>query len=250
MLSSNNKHVLEAASDPDTLELLSFLHEDHKLFPFQARAAAPRLPPPAARASASAALSPPAPCLPPAAFQTLNFKYGTAQPVHSDLAHFDTLPKRGLMAASWLALEDIHARSGPLVVYPGSHQLGLWDFAQLGIAPDMPRKGELVNETSYPLYERAVRDEVQDMEAEVLSSVRKGDTVVWANSLLHGGSPVLDHNRTRLSQVSHYFFEPATIFWVPRLSPEDRHLHRKSPETWATLVATSMRRAASSTARV
>lgn len=116
-----------------------------------------------------------------------------------------------------------------------------WDFAQLGITPDMPRNAELVNETSYPLYEAKLRDEIakRKMSAEVLNGVKKGDLVIWANSLLHGGSQVLNNSMTRLSQVTHFFFEPTEIAWSPRLSPEDRHLHRRSPETWAALAQAS-----------
>ena len=44
-------------------------------------------------------------------FATLNFVMGTGQPVHSDVVHFDSFPQRGLMAAAWLALEDVVAVS-------------------------------------------------------------------------------------------------------------------------------------------
>jgi hypothetical protein len=83
--------IMQIAIDPDTLEFLAYLH-DRKAFPFQ----------------------------------TLNFPVGTQQSTHSDVVHFDTLPTRGLMTASWVALEDIHPHSGPLRWYPGSHKLGLW----------------------------------------------------------------------------------------------------------------------------
>src|SRR5262249_28209095 len=36
---------------------------------------------------------------------------------------------------------------------------------------------------------------------------RKGDTLIWAANLLHGGSHQRDLNATRWSQVTHYFFE-------------------------------------------
>ena len=35
-------------------------------------------------------------------------------------------------------------------------------------------------------------------------------TFLWAASLLHGGTPVIDRNLTRLSQASHYFFAEPT----------------------------------------
>ena len=44
--------------------------------------------------------------------------------------------------------------------------------------------------------------------------------MIWAASLLHSGSPILDSNRTRLSQVSHYFFDQGanTTYWIPSVS--------------------------------
>jgi len=209
LLNAAHPAVLDIATDTDTEGFLAFLHERT-----------------------------------PFAFQTLNFKYGTAQPAHSDVTHFDTLPTRGLMAAAWLALEDVHVASGPLIVYPGSHRLGLWDMAQLGIREDLPLRGVVPNSTAYPLYERVLAETITErgLASELMTDVKRGDVIVWANSLLHGGGPVLDPNATRLSQVTHFFFEPAAMFWVPRLSPEDRHLHQKYPSEWAALSEASRRR--------
>jgi hypothetical protein len=83
--------VRDLAVDPDTLDFLGYLH-GRQAFPFQ----------------------------------TLNFPLATQQPVHSDVIHFDTLPVRGLMTAAWVALEDIHPDSGPLIYYSGSHKMGKW----------------------------------------------------------------------------------------------------------------------------
>ena len=38
--------------------------------------------------------------------------------------------------------------------------------------------------------------------------VKRGQALIWAANLHHGGRPVLDATRTRHSQVNHYFFEP------------------------------------------
>ncbi|KAJ1624762.1 hypothetical protein T492DRAFT_844492 [Pavlovales sp. CCMP2436] len=196
--------VTRAATDPEMQGFLSFLHNDAQ----------------------------------PVPFQTLNFKYGTAQPAHSDVVHFDTLPVRGRMTASWLALEDIHANSGPLFVYPGSQRLGLWDQAQLGLEPDLPptRTGGVENITQYMRYHERL---ASAMEAAGLrqhvAQMLKGDVIVWAASVIHGGTAIVDPGRTRLSMVTHYWLEPASHFWVPRLSPEDKHLHCKRPENWQQL---------------
>ena len=54
--------------------------------------------------------------------QTLNFIHGSQQAVHQDVIHLTPFPQ-GFMCGVWVALEDIHPDSGPLIVYPGSHRL-------------------------------------------------------------------------------------------------------------------------------
>jgi len=62
--------------------------------------------------------------------------------------------------------------------------------------------------------------------------LRKGETFVWAASLLHGGAPIRNPNRTRLSHVSHYFFLGGSMeqtYWTPRTSRlSDGYITRKS----------------------
>ncbi|MET3885828.1 phytanoyl-CoA dioxygenase family protein [Niastella sp. OAS944] len=55
-------------------------------------------------------------------FQTINFINGSGQRAHSDSVHMTTYPL-GYLIAIWVALEDVHADSGPLFYYPGSHKL-------------------------------------------------------------------------------------------------------------------------------
>ena len=37
--------------------------------------------------------------------------------------------------------------------------------------------------------------------------LKKGQALIWASNLLHGGSAHRDKGRTRHSQVTHYYFE-------------------------------------------
>ena len=133
------------------------------------------------------------------------------------------------MVAAWLALEDVDPTSGPLHFFPGSHRLGLWDIAHLGL------EQRWLNDTRDftrrdPRYERDYADYQAVLQLEIerrrlprsVALLRRGETLLWAASLLHGGSPVLDPNRTRLSQATHYFLEPAKgepqTYWIPSLS--------------------------------
>ena len=65
-------------------------------------------------------------------FQTLNFPVGTQQHFHTDAVHFSSVPER-FVCGVWVALEDIHEDSGPLVYYPGSHRLPILMNEHLGV---------------------------------------------------------------------------------------------------------------------
>jgi len=162
----------------------------------------------------------------PVPFQTLNFRMGTEQDVHSDTIHFNSRPS-GWMCGVWVALEDMDESNGPLVYYPGSHkwpEVTMQDVEnagyfkrdridalltlgnRLGVPPH--RQGR-----HYDAYERYIKDHVaQSGVSPAYGLIKKGDALVWASNLLHGGSHQKDKTRTRKSQVTHYFFEGARYY--------------------------------------
>src|SRR5947207_1847885 len=114
----------------------------------------------------------------PLAFQTLNFRYGSEQAVHSDTIHFNSKPA-GFMCGVWVALEDIDLENGPLVYYPGSHAL-----------PELTMEdaGAESRQEDYPRYERFVADMIEQRGFEpAYGTLRKGQAIVWPANLLHGG---------------------------------------------------------------
>ena len=136
-------------------------------------------------------------------FQTLNFRVGTQQCAHSDTVHFHSIPQH-FMAGVWVALEDVHPDAGPLQVYPSSHRLPVLDPFDLGIEADWD---------SYPEYETAIEAMVAALNMEAYSlRLQRGQAVIWAANLLHGGGAVADATRTRLSQATHYYFEDCTYY--------------------------------------
>lgn len=179
--------VRQIAVDPDSLQFLEFIHGGRRIFPFQ----------------------------------TLNFQKGTQQPIHSDIIHFDTQP-RTLMTAAWVALEDMNKDNGPLRFYPKSHQWGTWDYAEMGmhqkydIASDKS-DGKQDTQVKYG-YELEKAMKQLGLRETVASELKKGQTFIWAAGLVHGGSIQNNMELTRLSQVSHYYFEGSNYWWVPRLS--------------------------------
>ncbi|NES91359.1 phytanoyl-CoA dioxygenase family protein, partial [Okeania sp. SIO2B9] len=155
----------------------------------------------------------------PIPFQTLNFKFGTQQSTHSDSIHFSSMPAR-FMCGVWVALEDVDANNGPLHYYPGSHKLPIFDLNDLGITGSYQNKPYDV----YPIYEEFLQSLIEHNGLKKVELyVKKGQALIWAANLLHGGSPVLDKNRTRYSQVTHYYFSDC-MYYIPLLS--DPFLHR------------------------
>lgn len=142
----------------------------------------------------------------PIPFQTLNFPRGTEQNTHSDTIHFHSWPQRW-MCGVWVALEDITESNGPLHYYPGSHRLPIVDANDASAL-----------DHGYGHYEAAIQElvTIAGLKKERFLP-RKGDCLVWAANLLHGGEPILDPQSSRFSQVSHYYFEGCDFF-APLLS--------------------------------
>jgi len=144
-------------------------------------------------------------------FQTLNFPTGTEQMAHSDTIHFNSMPS-GYMAGVWVALEDIDEDNGPLVYYPGSHNLPEYRMQDFGLRSSYD---------DYCLYEQAIDRLIKkyDLQPEY-GLVRKGQAIIWHANLLHGGSAQRDKARSRHSQVTHYFFEGCRYYTPMNSTPE------------------------------
>lgn len=127
-------------------------------------------------------------------FQTLNFPTGSEQAPHADTLHFSSEPF-GFMCGVWIALEDVGAEQGPLQYFPGSQHLAPIDGG------DLSAQG---GASAYPAL-MASNLRKAGLKSKTLH-LRKGQIALWVANLVHGGSPVLDPESTRLSQVVHYYF--------------------------------------------
>lgn len=141
-------------------------------------------------------------------FQTLNFPVGTQQEAHSDSMHFSSVPER-FMCGVWLALEDIDEGNGALEYYPGSHKLPIYTNEHIGLCAAVARD----KDAHYPAYVSLWKQIVQahGLRKETFSA-RKGQALIWSANLLHGGGAHLDPQRTRWSQVTHYYFENCAYY--------------------------------------
>jgi phytanoyl-CoA hydroxylase len=131
------------------------------------------------------------------AMQTLTFLRGTEQPAHQDYAYVVAdIPSH--LAASWVALEDVHPDAGPLFYWPGSHTIPRFDWGNGPfLTPSSTR-----DETSFRDHIEAACAARGLQRREFLP--RKGDVFLWHAALAHGGAPVIDPDRTRKSLVTHY----------------------------------------------
>jgi hypothetical protein len=150
----------------------------------------------------------------PVPFQTLNFPVGTQQSFHSDCAHFSCLPER-FMCGVWLAMEDIHQDAGPLTYIAGSHRWPVISNLMVGrtSANNAHDSAQSPFEDAWKAIARATNAQPETF------CPNKGQALIWAANLLHGGSPQIDPTRTRWSQVSHYYFEDC-IYYTPAFSDE------------------------------
>lgn len=147
-------------------------------------------------------------------FQTLNFPVGTQQHMHTDSVHFSSQPER-FMCGVWVAFEDVTIEAGPLFYYPGSHRWPIISNLMIG------RKGPSSDGSSAQAPFEAVWRalvEANHTQGEAFLA-RKGQALIWAANLLHGGMEQFDKTRTRWSQVTHYFFADC-LYYTPAFSEE------------------------------
>ena len=153
-------------------------------------------------------------------FQTLNFQRGSQQDVHADTIHFHSEPA-GFMCGVWIALEDVEPGCGPLTYYPGSHKLPVLTMRGAGVNRPDPEPEDYGR-----YYLKAVSDRLQQAGfAQQEALLRKGQALVWAANLAHGGSAIEQPGSTRRSLVVHFFFEDC-VYHTPMLSDvEGSRLH-------------------------
>jgi len=149
----------------------------------------------------------------PYPFQTLSFRCGSQQKTHSDTIHFGSIPY-GFMCGVWVALEDIDEANGPLHYYPQSQKLPVYDLLDIGVTAFTQAQAF----ENYSRYEEFVEGMmIREGLDRVELHVPRGKALIWASNLFHGGTPIRDLARSRLSQVTHYHFH-GCMYFAPLLS--------------------------------
>ena len=133
------------------------------------------------------------------AFQCLTFNYGSQQAMHQDGAYV-VVSKPLQFMASWIALEDVSPGTGELQYHVGSHRLDDFLFPGESKSWNPGKHGKEVHQQFMKHLEDLKDSETMPLETFL---PRKGDALIWASDLVHGGSKI-DGDHTRRSIVTHY----------------------------------------------
>jgi phytanoyl-CoA hydroxylase len=131
------------------------------------------------------------------AMQTLTFIYGSEQRTHQDFPYVVSGVTSHL-AASWIALEDVHPDAGPLGYYPGSHTIRKFDWEDGLVWKSDVRR----NERHFQVH---LEEECEGAGLDLKTfPARKGDVFIWHAALAHRGMAVNQAGLTRRSVVTHF----------------------------------------------
>lgn len=144
--------------------------------------------------------------------QSLTFIHGSTQDAHQDTIHLTPFP-RGFMCGIWIALEDVVPGSGELFYYPGSHRLPAVLCSTHGVPKVDSDVGDYSNFGA--VFTPAIRTLIAsqaDLQPQTFLP-KAGDVLIWQENLIHGGSPRILRDQTRMSMVIHAFAEPALVYY-------------------------------------
>ena len=152
----------------------------------------------------------------PLAFSTINFLTSTQQPLHSDYAHFGTIPEL-LLIGTWIALEDINPDSGPLQIVPKSHKWSIYRYSEQNNGKVPSGLDEIKKQ--YTQYENWVKNEIKTKNLrQITPMMKKGDCIIWSANILHGSPECKIPGSSRKSQVTHWTLENIEKHYNPIFS--------------------------------
>ncbi len=143
----------------------------------------------------------------PVANQQLLFQRSNGHRVHQDTSVV-CLEDPMLLAATWIALEDVQEGSGELAFYDRSHRLPHYLFKDGSKRMDFAQD----DETRYvEELDAACRREGMEYQRFM---AKKGDVFFWTADLVHRSHPrTLPDGTSRLSCVTHYHPTTTRPFW-------------------------------------
>jgi hypothetical protein len=139
--------------------------------------------------------------------QTLAYIFGSQQEAHQDTIHLTPYPK-GMMCGTWIALQDVQEDTGELTFYPGSHAEPVLRIVNLEC-------GKVLN-GDYSAFAQAINPVHQSQAGTYAREKflpKKGDLLIWHESLLHEGSVRINTHAERRSIVIHSFAENSLVYY-------------------------------------
>jgi len=137
-------------------------------------------------------------------FTSLTFESGSEQPIHRDSPYFCTRPEYYYFGV-WVALDHVDARNGALAVIDGGHLVQEPDrFEIVDNYYDADSKINPVDPRLWNDYQASTLRLCEDRGlTRKIVQMAPGDTLIWHPHLPHGGIPIVDKDRSRLSMVNH-----------------------------------------------
>lgn len=132
----------------------------------------------------------------PMIINSLNFKKGSQQPHHFD-TYYMPPPVENMMVVSSICIEKQSPEAGPISYYPGSHKIPPYVFSHGSLHAIDVEMEQATKYVEQELVKRGLKRETFIGEA--------GDVFIWHAQLYHGGTPILDQQKTRRTLVTHYW---------------------------------------------
>ena len=123
---------------------------------------------------------------------TIYFEHGSQQCIHRDTPFFWSKPNGGEFVGVWFALEEASEENGKLEYYPFGHMFKINGYEYGNKHIEVP-----TNELFSKLGEDMVTLCNKNKMIKESPVVKKGSVIVWHADLPHGGSPILNPNKTR-----------------------------------------------------
>lgn len=167
-------------------------------------------------------------------YTSLFYEKGSGQDIHRDTPYFTTRPEHKYLGV-WVALEEVDETNGPLMVVPRGHLLPEEDReeirATLFAADAVPHTSDEL----WVRYQTAVARSYERAGLSVVTvPIRKGQTIIWHPQLPHGGAPILDMRRTRLSFVQHVTPENYQVYGLDAFFNPTKELPTEAHWTYRT----------------
>lgn len=158
-------------------------------------------------------------------FTSLTFESGSEQSIHRDSPYFTTNPEYYYLGV-WVALQEVDENNGALQVYDRGHLVQEPDrfmlYDRIYGPQDTP---DQYDQALWDVYQHEVIRQCDELGlAKLTVPMSPGDTLIWHPHLPHGGAPIIERERSRLSMVNHVIPADVSVsgldvFYGRRMAP-------------------------------